>query len=69
MILKQKLSDPTVMMRIGTACLLLALFAQRYVHPRGDFAMGFFDGANGVLVGASIGLNILAMWHTRRIAR
>jgi hypothetical protein len=67
MILKNTFNDPNLMMRIGTVCLLLALFAQRFVHPTSDFSSGFLDGLNGALVGASIALNLLALRsHTRR---
>ena len=61
MSLKKTFNDSTTLLRIGTVCLLIALFTQRYVHPANDFQEGLFDGLNGTLVGASIALNLLAL--------
>ena len=66
MLLKKTVNDPNTLLRIGTVCLLIALFTQRFVHPTGDFQEGLFDGMNGVLVGASIALNLLALRFHRK---
>ena len=58
MLLRSRLCDPDIMIRAGMACLVVGLFAQRFVHPPGDFWQGFVSGISGLLIGLSIALNI-----------
>jgi hypothetical protein len=58
MLLKSRLCEPDTMIRTGLTCLVVGLFAQRFIHPPGDFWQGFVAGISGLLVGLSIALNI-----------
>jgi hypothetical protein len=66
MLLRKTFNDSSTLLRIGTVCLLIALFMQRFMHPANDFQEGLFDGLNGTLVGASIALNLLALRFNRK---
>jgi hypothetical protein len=58
--------SPQSIMQLGMLFLILALFAQRFVHPGATFSESAVDGFNGFLIGVSIGLNGLAIFMMRR---
>lgn len=64
MVLRKRLKDPKVMIRVGAAFLLLAnlmpLFF-RFVRPATDFWQGFGDGLRGALFGISFGFLLLGL--------
>jgi hypothetical protein len=54
--------DPRIMIKIGSA-LLLIFFALRLVpHPTSSFGDGVFDGVRGALLGASATLMLWAAY-------
>jgi hypothetical protein len=61
MLLRKKLDNPAVLIRIGCICGI-AFFALRYagLHPADRFWEGFVDGLSGVLLGAYGALLLLA---------
>ena len=61
MILRNRLKEPRVIIRIGATCLLLANLSRWSLHPTGDFAQGLADGATGMLFGLAIGLMLWAV--------
>lgn len=68
MLLRNRLCEHDTMIRAGLTCLVVALCAQRFVHPPGDFWQGFVAGISGVLIGLSIVFNIrgLVLQRERR---
>jgi hypothetical protein len=58
MLPKNPLCEPDLMVRTGLTCLVVGLFAQRFIHPAGDFWQGFVAGISGLLIGLSIVLNV-----------
>ena len=60
MILKNRLKDPALLIRIGAACMLLANASLWFLRPADDFWRGFVDGAAGVLFGVSFGCLLYA---------
>lgn len=69
MILRKRLKDATLLIRIGAACLLLANLSHWFLHPTADFWRGVVDGMTGVLFGVSFGCLLLgARLKSRRRA-
>lgn len=67
--LKKLIRDRQTMMSIGMIALILANISHFLIHPAGQFAQGFTDGFNGVLIGISIGCNLLSLRrHDRQSA-
>ena len=66
MFLETRLKDPTTIMRIGMACLLIALLWPRFVHATGGLSPDWIDGIRGMLFGVAIGMNLLSLTLTRR---
>jgi hypothetical protein len=68
MLLRNRLHDPEWLIRAGMLCLIVGLFAQRFIHPPADFWQGFVAGLSGVLIGLSIVFNLrgLSLRRTRR---
>ena len=68
MIFRNHLCKPDTMIRTGLTCLVVGLFAQRFVHPPGDFWQGFVAGISGLCIGLSIVLNLrgLVLQRERR---
>jgi len=71
MLLKNRLHDPDVAIRVGTSCLAVGLVAQRFIHPPTSFWQGFVAGLSGVLIGLSIVFNTrgLVLWRRRNVDR
>lgn len=65
MSLRERLENPRLLMRLGMAFLVVALVAQRIVHPP-RFAEDVADAVRGLCLGLSIGLNL---WSVRLTAR
>ena len=61
MILRKRLKDPRVMVRIGAAFLLLANLSHFFVRPTDDFWQGVGDGATGALFGIAFGCLLLGL--------
>lgn len=57
------------MMRVGMACLALALMWPRFLHLTFNFGPDLIDGVRGVLFGVSIGINLWAVKLTYRQRR
>ena len=68
MFLRKKFNDSDLLIRAGMLSLIVALFAQLFIHPPGDFWQGFVAGISGVLIGLSIVLNLrgLTLWRRER---
>ncbi len=68
MIFRNRFREPDTMIRAGLTCLVAGLFAQRFLHPPGDFWQGFVAGLSGVFIGLSIVLNLrgLVLQRERR---
>ncbi|HEU4889174.1 MAG TPA: hypothetical protein VFV49_14910 [Thermoanaerobaculia bacterium] len=60
MLLKTKLKDPNVLMRVGLVVMLLAHASLWFLAPRVDFWRGFVDGVTGALFGISFACLLLA---------
>ena len=63
MTLRNRLKEPSVLIRAGLLFLILASFSRWYFHPSVNFSAGFIDGANGFLYGVSIGCLLLGIWR------
>lgn len=62
MLLRQRPQNPSALIRMGMACLIVALVVPRFVHPSARLGEDLFDGFRGLLFGLSIGLNLWAVW-------
>lgn len=62
MLLRQRLQNPNALIRMGMACLLVALVLPRVVHPSARLGADLFDGFRGLFIGLSIGLNLWGVW-------
>ncbi len=72
MILRKRLKDPKLIVRIGAAFLLLANLwplLMRFVLPTSDFWQGFSDGVRGVLFGVSFGFLLLGLRRSKRLCQ
>ena len=61
--------NPRTLIRVGMACLAIALIWPRFLHLTFNFGPDLIDGVRGLLLGLSIGLNLWAVWlmgHQRR---
>jgi hypothetical protein len=56
-----RISDPSLLVRIGAACLLLASVGRWFVQPSSHLWRGVADGAWGALMGAFIGCALMAL--------
>ena len=61
MILKKRARDPKPIMMMGMAFLVAWNLWPRYVSVTGGLGPDAVDGARGVLLGLSIGLNLWAV--------
>jgi multisubunit Na+/H+ antiporter MnhB subunit len=66
MILKKRLHNPRAMISTGMTCLAVAIVAQRFIRPAGDFWQGFVTGISGLLIGLSIVLNVRGLALSRK---
>jgi hypothetical protein len=66
MILKNRLHNSEALISIGMACLATGIVVQRFIHPPTDFWQGFVAGVSGVLIGASIVLNLRGLALRRK---
>ena len=66
MILRKRLKDPKLMIRIGAACLLLANLSRWFLHPTADFWQGLIDGMTGTLFGISFACLLLSLRRADR---
>jgi hypothetical protein len=67
--LKKLTRDRQTMMSIGMIALILANISHFLIHPAGHSAQEFSDGFYGVLIGISIGCNLLSLRrHDRQSA-
>jgi multisubunit Na+/H+ antiporter MnhB subunit len=66
MILKKRLHNSRAMISTGVTCFAVALVAQRFIHPAGDFWQGFVAGVSGLLIGLSIFFNVRGLALSRR---
>ncbi len=57
----RKTSNPSLLLRIGMAFLLVALVLPRFVHPAAGAGPDWFDGVRGLLFGLGIGFNLLSI--------
>jgi hypothetical protein len=61
MILRSHAKNPKQLMMMGMAFLLPALLWPRFVPLTGNLGSDAIDGIRGVLIGLSIGLNLLSV--------
>ncbi len=61
MIFRNRLKTSKTMMRIGMASLLIFFMWPRFFPLATDLGPDFIDATRGVLLGLSIGLNLLAV--------
>jgi len=66
MLSRQRPPNPTALISMGMACLVVALVVPRIVHPSARLGEDLFDGFRGLLIGLSIGLNLWAVWLRSR---
>jgi hypothetical protein len=66
MLLRQRPLNPNALVSMGMACLVVALVVPRFVHPSARVGEDLFDGFRGLLIGLSIGLNLLGVWLRSR---
>jgi uncharacterized membrane protein len=67
MILRTRLKEPFVLIRIGLVFLILASLSRWFVHPGINISERVTDGVTGLLYGVSIGCMLLGLlWHARR---
>lgn len=66
MSLRDRLHDPSVLLRLGMLFLLLASAAHWFLHPAGSLGRELGDGVTGLLFGLSIALNLQAVRLARR---
>ena len=59
-------SNPQTMIRIGMACLAIALVWPRFLNPTPHLDPDWVDGLRGVLFGVGISLNL---WAARLLGR
>jgi hypothetical protein len=59
--LKNVIKDRQTMMSIGMIALILANISHFLIHPAGHFAQDLNDGIFGMLIGISIGFNVLSL--------
>jgi len=62
MLLRQRSRNPNALIRMGMACLVVALVLPTFVHPAQHLGQDLFDGLRGLFFGLSIGLNLWAVW-------
>ncbi|MDQ6894299.1 MAG: hypothetical protein M3167_16680 [Acidobacteriota bacterium] len=65
MLLRQRPPKPSTLIRLGMACLLVALVLPRFVQPSARLGEDLFDGFRGLFIGLSIGLNLWGVWLNR----
>jgi hypothetical protein len=61
MLLKTKLNDPKVLMRVGLVVMILAHASLWFLAPRADLWRGLVDGVTGALFGISFACLLLAV--------
>jgi predicted benzoate:H+ symporter BenE len=54
------------MMPAATLCLALGLMLRALTHPVSQLAKNWTDGVAGLLIGLSIGMNLMLAWKRRR---
>jgi len=69
MLLRNRLNNPDALITAGMTCCALAIIAQRFLHPPGDFWQGFVAGLTAVLIGLSIVFNIRGLILRREQGR
>jgi len=69
MMLKKRLKEPAIQIRIGLAMLILASLAKWFLHPGEIISEGWTDGTTGFLYGVSIGFMLLGIWRNSRRGR
>lgn len=58
--MRNRIQNPAVMIRIGSAFLIVALLSLRYLHPTAHILQVLTDGASGIAFGIAIGCLLLA---------
>ena len=61
MTLKERLKQPSLMMKIGLVFLILANLSHRFLRPGGSFGEGFADAVFGTLMGLAIGCLLVSI--------
>jgi len=60
------MKDPNLVMRLGLMCLIIALLANRFLHPTAYLSDGWTDATKGLLYGLAIGLMLLSVYRRAR---
>jgi hypothetical protein len=68
MFLRKRIDDRRNMMSMGMLCLLLANIVHWFLRPTVFLGQGLIDGTFGLLMGVSIGCNLLSL-RTRQCRR
>ena len=58
---RSKMKEPNFVMRLGMIFLVLAMLANRFLHPMPVLNEGVTDGFKGLLYGLSIGLLLFSI--------
>jgi hypothetical protein len=61
MIIRKRISDPKLVLRLGCVFLIVASLSRWFLHPSTRFSEGFVDGATGFLYGIAIATLLLAI--------
>ena len=58
---REKMKDANVVMRLGMALLIVAMLANRFLHPTPQLSENAVDGAKGLFYGLAIGMLLLSI--------
>lgn len=53
-------------MAAASLCLCAGIALGVFVHPAGQVAKDWTDGVRGLLMGLSIGMNLMVVWKARQ---
>lgn len=60
---RERMKDPNLVMRLGLVFLIIALLANRFIHPAAIVNDGWTDGIKGLFYGLAIGLMLLSVYR------
>ncbi len=66
MSIHERMKDPNLVMRLGLVFLIIALIANRFIHPAAIVNDGWTDGIKGLLYGLAIGFMLLSVYRRGR---
>ena len=67
MSIHERMKDPNLVLRLGLMFLIVAMLANRFIHPAAIVSDGWTDGIKGLLYGLAIGLMLLSVYRRGRL--